>query len=145
MDLKDLILWKMKSQQKRINDSFMITLPIIIKKISLFFVLISILTTCSNSPKMKKMPYVTGIITAIELVEIPNKVINKSSRFETRISLNILSAFDYKGNPVPIESYEYPYFAGDSILINKFKIKQKVRIVCSSKTGRHIKMIEVIE
>jgi len=94
---------------------------------------------------MKKMPYVTGVITSVELVEIPNKAMNKPPRHETRISLEVLSAFNHKGELLPVETYDYPHFAGDSCLIEQFKVDQKVKIVCSSKTGRHIQSIEVIK
>ena len=94
---------------------------------------------------MKNLPYVTGVITAVELVEIPSKAMNKPARYETRISLKVISAFNHKGDVLSVDAYDYPHFAGDSCLVEQFKVDQKVKIVCSSKTGRHIQGIEVIK
>lgn len=99
------------------------------------------LNSCNEK---KKLPYVTGMITKIELVNIPNKAMNKSERQETRITLSLSSAFDEQDDSLSVKTYDYPTFAGSSDLINKHMINQRVKIVCTSKTGRHIKSIEKI-
>lgn len=89
-----------------------------------------------------QMPIVIGEITEIKVAEIPSKAKGGSSRFETWISLSVTEAFDINGDNVDPSIYDYPTFAGDSALINEFNINDRVKITCSSTTGRHIQLIE---
>ncbi len=104
-----------------------------------------LIVTCSSLSTMEKNPYVIGIITKIERAEIPNKFEGKPVKVQTHLYLTILKAYDRYGNPINIEDYDYPSFGGDSSFINKFTINQKVKIVCTTSTGRHIKTIELIK
>lgn len=99
----------------------------------------------NSCDEIKKLPYVTGIITHIELVNIPNKAMNKPEKQETRITLSLSTAFDEHGHSVSIETYDYPTFAGPSNLIDKFVPNQRVKIVCTSITGRRIESIDEID
>lgn len=100
-----------------------------------------------NNTTMKdnQYPYVIGIISAIESVEIPNKAKGKPSRKEMRITLDISEAYDPEGEAVDINAYDYPSFAGDINRINDYSKGEKVKIICTSATGRHIKEIEKVK
>lgn len=93
----------------------------------------------------QQAPYAIGTIVNIEPVEIPNKAKGKPSRMETRITLDVSEAQDSNGAPIPADAYDDPTFAGDPDLINRFKIGEKVKIVCTSSTGRHIKEITKVK
>jgi hypothetical protein len=112
---------------------------------------LTISCTNTNSPDMEQShsqvqdAYVIGIISGLEPVVIQNKAIGKPSRTETRITLTPTSAFDANGNEIPAGEYDDPVFAGDAGLIDQFKKGDKVKIVCTSKTGRHIRTIEKVD
>lgn len=111
-----------------------------------FLIILSVICIkCSVQKKITRFPFVIGIIEKIELSEIQNKAAGKAPRFETRIYLTIIENYNNKGERTDPENYDYPYFSGDSSLLNKFKYRQKVKIVCDSNTGRHIHSIELIE
>ncbi len=103
------------------------------------YIILLLITSCINT---NNLPYVIGSIKKIELVDVPNKAKDFPSKKETRIDINIDSAYNEYGKLISKETFDYPNFAGDSTLINQYKVGDKVKIVCSSNTGRHIKSIE---
>lgn len=127
----------MKIKFMRMNTFFATILLLIV------FTMI-FLSRCKNS-MMKQNPIFVGIISNIELIEIQNKAINKPSRFETRINLLVTEAYDSDGEKLELDDIDYPFFAGDSTLVNQYKVNDKVKIVCSSSTGRHIRSVEKVE
>jgi hypothetical protein len=121
----------------RIN-TFFVTIPLLIVFTVIF------LSGCKNS-MMKPNPIFVGTISSIELIEIQNKAINKPSRFYTHINLLLTEAYNSDGKKIELDDIDYPSFAGDSTLVNQYKVNDKVKIVCSSSTGRHIKSVEKVE
>ena len=111
-----------------------------------FFLIVFVSILCTNcQSKVAMLPYVTGVITNIELVTIPNKAAGKPDRQETRITLKLESAVDQNDKPIELKDFDSPTFAGSPYLITEFSVFQKVKIVCSSSTGRHIASIHQIK
>jgi hypothetical protein len=111
----------------------------------LFFLNIHCTNTNPPTSMTQQDPFVIGTISGIEPVEIPNKAKGKPSRMETRITLVVSEAQDSHGNVIPADAYDDPTFAGPPELINRFKAGEKVKIVCTSSTGRHIRDITKVK
>ncbi len=99
----------------------------------------------NSSHKMNEFTIVLGIIEEIYSQEIPNKALGKPPRVETKIKLNLIEVYDYKNRKISPAKFDYPTFAGDEELIEDYQVGDRVKIVCTSKTGRHIEKIEKTE
>ncbi len=107
-------------------------LTILIIVLSLFNI------SCEINQKMEALK-VVGIIKDKTLVEVPNKAIGKPSRKETRITLEILEV-----NGVETGQLDYPVFAATEEILSSFSPGQKVRVVCTSSSGRQIQEISLV-
>jgi hypothetical protein len=98
-----------------------------------------------SQTRQSQSAYVIGIISAIEPVVIQNKAKGMPSRTEARITITPTEAFDAYGKEIPAANYDDPVFAGAEDLAKQYKIGDKVKIVCTSQTGRHIQSIEKVD
>lgn len=122
----------------KINIIYIFIIVIIVALIFHFYVK-------NNSQEMANGTTVYGIIEEIYLKAIPSKVAGKAPRMETWIELKLTEVYDYKNKQVNLSEYNYPTFAGKKELEKLYTIGDKVKIICTSKTGRHISTIEKIE
>ena len=85
---------------------------------------------------------VSGVITDKRLQEIPNKARGRPSRFESRFTLDVKEARDPQGRQISPEDIVHPTFGGSPDLLERFDIGNRVRIFCTTSSGRQIKTIE---
>lgn len=77
-----------------------------------------------------------GTITKVYLQEIQNKAKGGESRYESHIEVKVERVDDI---------LQFEKFAGKPELVDKYQVGQKVKIVATTSSGRHIDSIEVLE
>ena len=84
---------------------------------------------------------VFGTIEKVYLHEIPNKALGKKPKIVVRIELQVTEVY-FKNRKINTSDFSYPTFRGNTDLIDLYKEGDKVKITCTTTSGRHIKTIE---
>ncbi len=82
---------------------------------------------------------VVGTVKDKIVAEVPSKAIGKPSRKEVRITLDILEVDGQKTSQL-----DYPVFAASEEILASIKIGDRVKVICTSGTGRQIQEISVL-